>query len=169
MEQLGNFYARFPALDWVIAVLVSVFVWKFLPGGVLEAMAVEGPGLSLGTSALAGFLLTAGTFAFTMAYSSRSSTMIFLRSTRPREHGRNWVSALAALTVGAIVSLIAAALWPISHLVAMSMTAGSIALLAMVAGRVLWWITYVMQSEVGDIEATQAGVTRLPRSTEARH
>lgn len=161
-DRFGDFYARYPQLDWLLAVIVAVATGFGVGSDLAAALNELGPDLSLGTSALAGMLLTAGTFAFTMAYGSRSTTMIFIRASRPREHGRNWISALWALAAGAIVSLLSIPAWVLAPTAALAATAGALGLLVAVAVRMLWWLSFIMRSEVADTEISQAGRTRLP-------
>lgn len=162
VDRVGDTYARYPQLDWIVACIAAVVAWVATPRGILGTFSGTGPDLSLGTSALAGMLLTAGTFAFTMAYGSRSTTMIFIRASRPREHGKNWLSVLCALATGAVLALISIPAWALEPLVAFASTAGALVLLVAVAVRLLWWLNFIMRSEVADTEISQAGRTRLP-------
>ncbi|UYG15805.1 hypothetical protein BRM3_09115 [Brachybacterium huguangmaarense] len=157
-----DFYAASPWLDWGTALVLAVSLTATLPDAAVGAAAKNGFEASAAVAGLAGLLLTAATFACTMAYSARSTTMIFLRALRPREQARNWMSVIAALLFAAVVAIVAIPLWGSSNRVALGLTAGGLLLGVAVAGRVLWWLAYMMSSEAADAEVRASGRTKLP-------
>lgn len=169
-HRVGDFYAASPWLDWCVALIVSIGLALLIPGTAVSAAATNGFEASAAVAGLSGLLLTAATFACTMAYSARSTTMIFLRALRPREQARNWMSVIAALLVAAVVAIVAIPLWGATNRLALGFTVGSLLLGVVVAARVLWWLAYTMSSEAADAEARHAGRTKLPspRGTESR-
>lgn len=161
-----DFYLAHPILDQSIPLIVLT-VWHFV-----FAQAVIGdpgvqPAAYIGLSAVAGLVLTAGTFVCTMLYQSNTESVRLLRSRYSSVLAKNWASIFTFVLAAALLPILSTLLLTGQASLAFGLTLFSVSILIGRGIRIYLWllVAFLLESspEVPLRSSTPTTLKRPPR------
>lgn len=128
-----------PIVDWPLPI-VTLILWLQFGSPLIPELASARSGIYGATSALAGFVLAAATFACTMTYHGNASLLLDLRKRFQVELRRNWIAILWSTALCALLPIIGIYLDPQYPLQASGIVVFVAAMLCLRFARSLWWL-----------------------------
>lgn len=150
-----DFYSGKPALDWPIAVALTLVAALLGLGKVDSISSVAEP-----VSTLSGIFAATAVFVCTATASSSSLIMRVSRAAFPEAFMRTWITSIFALMLGAALPILAIYVGPTHHRLAECVVLAAIALNLVTMARVAWWIRFLGQAE--EAEASPEHRTAAP-------
>lgn len=138
-SSVKDLVASRPIVDWPLPI-IALLLWLKFGFPLVPEMASARGGIYGATSALAGFVLAASTFACTMTYQGNASLLQDLRTKFSDELRRNWIAILWTTALCALLPIVGIYLDPQYPLQASGIVVFVAAMLCCRFARSIWWL-----------------------------
>lgn len=147
---IQDFYLSHPLLDQTVPLLVLT-TWHCIFNQAVVGKLEAQPAAYIGLSALAGLVLTAGTFVCTMLYQSTTESVQVLRSRYSFVLAKNWASIFALVLTAALLPILSTLLLNDHPSLAFGLTLYAVSILIGRGIRIYLWllVAFLLQSSPG--------------------